>query len=182
MENLSLQHVEEIDSPFILGLSINGVTLENAINESISKLPQRDKWRSHQLELSLKQKIATFNNLSFISNYDLVSISFADYKKIERIPNFNVRFRLGLEYSKKDYELLFYGDFYGFEGREADDVEEFRRFSFDRVVDWEGAQLNYKVFVELEVVGYPTDEEIAEELHELLDSAEPIMYTLKPVA
>ena len=104
--------VEEIDSPFILGLSINGVTLENAINESISKLPQRDKWRSHQLELSLKQKIVTFNNLSFISNYDLVSISFADYKKIERIPNFNVRFRLGLEYSKKDYELLFYGDIY----------------------------------------------------------------------
>ena len=32
------------------------------------------------------------------------------------------------------------------------------------------------------IVGYPTDEEIAEELHELLDSAEPIMYTLKPVA
>ena len=44
--------VEDIDSPFILGLSINGVTLENAINESISMLPQRNKWSSHQLKLS----------------------------------------------------------------------------------------------------------------------------------
>ena len=38
----------------------------------------------------------------------------------------------------------------------------------------------YKVFVELDMVGYPTDKEVTEKLHELLDSAEPIMYTLKP--
>lgn len=104
--------VEDIDSPFILGLSINGVTLENAINESISMLPQRNKWSSHQLKLSLKQKIATINNVSLISNYDLVSISFNDYKEIEQIPNFNIRLRLGLEYFFRDYELLFYGDIY----------------------------------------------------------------------
>ena len=104
--------VEDIDSPFILGLSINGATLEDAINESISKLPQRDKWSSHQLKLSLKQKIATFNNVSLITNYDLVSISLNNYKEIERIPNFNFRLRLGLEYFFRDYKLLFYGDIY----------------------------------------------------------------------
>jgi hypothetical protein len=30
------------------------------------------------------------------------------------------------------------------------------------------------------MTGYPTDKEVIEKLHELLDSAEPIMYRLKP--
>jgi hypothetical protein len=114
----------------------------------------------------------------------MIDVSQATLDIIDAIRNKqSVKFRYG-SYDKQRTIIPtgFYGDFYGFEGREADDVEEFRRFSFDRVVDWEGAQLNYKVFVELEVVGYPTDKEVAEELHELLDSAEPLMYTLKPVA
>ena len=114
----------------------------------------------------------------------MIDVSQATLDIIDAIRNKqSVKFRYG-SYDKQRTIIPtgFYGDFYGFEGREADDVEEFRRFSFDRVVDWEGAQLNYNVFVELEVVGYPTDEEIAEELYELLESAEPIMYTIKPVA
>ena len=81
----------------------------------------------------------------------------------------------------------FYGDFNGFQGTDVTHeqgitADKFRKFSFDKITEWSGIPITYKVFVELEVVGYPTDKEVAEELHELLDSAEPIMYTLKPVA
>mgnify|MGYP007072072198 FL=1 len=76
----------------------------------------------------------------------------------------------------------FYGDFKGFQGIDVNTTDEFRKFSFDRVTEWQGIPLSYKVFVELEVIGYPTDKEVAEELHILVDSAEPIMYTLKPIS
>jgi hypothetical protein len=74
----------------------------------------------------------------------------------------------------------FYGDFYGFEGTKSEDASEFRRFSFDKITEWIGVPLTYKVFVELEMLDYPTDGEVSEKLYELLDSAEPLMYTIKP--
>ena len=72
----------------------------------------------------------------------------------------------------------FFGDFEGFGG--LTNMGEYRKFLFSRVIEWVGIPIYYKVFVELDVVGYPTDKEVTEKLHELLDSAEPIMYTLKP--
>tara|TARA_R110000868_G_scaffold276422_1_gene536080 strand:- start:237 stop:620 length:384 start_codon:yes stop_codon:yes gene_type:complete len=72
----------------------------------------------------------------------------------------------------------FFGDFEGFGG--LTNMGEYRKFLFSRVIEWVGIPIYYKVFVELDVVGYPTDKDVAEKLHELLDSAEPIMYTLKP--
>jgi hypothetical protein len=82
-------------------------------------------------------------------------------------------------------ELLpkeFFGDFDGFGG--LTDTEEkdgeYRKFRLDKVDEWLGIPIQYKVYVELEMSGYPTDKEVAEKLHELLDSAEPIMYSLKP--
>jgi len=36
-----------------------------------------------------------------------------------------------------------------------------------------------KVLIELEVEEYPTDKEVAEKLHELVDSAEPIYWREK---
>ena len=74
----------------------------------------------------------------------------------------------------------FYGDFYGFEGTKAEDSSEFRRFSFDKITEWIGVPLTYKVFVELEVLDYPTDGEIIEKLCEIINNDEPLMYTIKP--
>ena len=77
----------------------------------------------------------------------------------------------------------FFGDFDGFEGTDEDtEHKEFRRFRFDKVDEWLGIPIQYKVYVELEMSGYPTDKEVTEKLHELLDSAEPIMYSLEPQA
>ena len=112
----------------------------------------------------------------------MINISQATLDIIDAIRNKkSVKFRYG-SYDKQRTIIPtgFYGDFYGFEGREADDVEEFRRFSFDRIIDWEGTQLTYKVFVELEVVGYPTDEDVREALEDVLEDIKPFTYTLEP--
>ena len=76
----------------------------------------------------------------------------------------------------------FFGDFDGFGGwtAPAGDGGEWRKFRLDKVDEWLGIPVQYKVYVELNMSGYPTDKEVTEKLHELLDSAEPIMYRLKP--
>ena len=76
----------------------------------------------------------------------------------------------------------FFGDFDGFQGWTAPEGDggEYRKFRLDKIDEWLGIPVQYKVFVELDMTGYPTDKDVAEKLHELLDSAEPIMYTLKP--
>jgi hypothetical protein len=76
----------------------------------------------------------------------------------------------------------FFGDFDGFGGWTAPEGDggEYRKFRLDKIDEWLGIPVQYKVFVELDMTGYPTDKDVAEKLHELLDSAEPIMYSLKP--
>jgi len=78
----------------------------------------------------------------------------------------------------------FFGDFDGFQGWIAPEGnnKEWRKFRMDKVDEWLGIPIQYKVFVELEMSGYPTDKEVTEKLHELLDSAEPIVYRLEPQA
>ena len=76
----------------------------------------------------------------------------------------------------------FFGDFDGFGGWTAPEGDggEYRKFRLDKIDEWLGIPIQYKVYVELDMTGYPTDKEVIEKLHELLDSAEPIMYRLKP--
>ena len=76
----------------------------------------------------------------------------------------------------------FFGDFDGFQGWTAPEGDggEWRKFYLDKVDEWLGIPVQYKVYVELEMSGYPTDDGVAEKLQELLDSDESIMYRLKP--
>ena len=76
----------------------------------------------------------------------------------------------------------FFGDFDGFGGWTAPEGDggEWRKFRLDKVDEWLGIPVQYKVYVELELSGYPTDKEVTEKLHELLDSAEPLVYLLEP--
>ena len=113
----------------------------------------------------------------------MIDISQATLDIIEAIKtNQTVQFKYGHHDTIR--ELLpkeFFGDFDGFEGTDEDtEHKEFRRFRFDKVDEWLGIPIQYKVYVELEMSGYPTDKEVAEKLHELLDSAEPIMYRIEP--
>ena len=76
----------------------------------------------------------------------------------------------------------FYGDFKGFQGIDVNTTDEFRKFSFDRVTSWVGIPITYKVFVELEILGYPTDDDVRDYLEPIADGMDPLVYTLKPVA
>ena len=76
----------------------------------------------------------------------------------------------------------FFGDFELFGGNLTNwgNDDSYRKFRLDKIDEWLGIPIQYKVYVELNMSGYPTDKEVTEKLHELLDSAEPIMYRLKP--
>ena len=78
----------------------------------------------------------------------------------------------------------FFGDFDGFGGwtAPAGDGGEWRKFRLDKIDDWLGIPIQYKVYVELNMSGYPIDDDVSDKLHELLDSAEPIMYRIEPQA
>ena len=75
----------------------------------------------------------------------------------------------------------FFGDFDGFQGWTAPEGDggEWRKFYLDKVDEWLGVPVQYKVYVELEMSGYPIDDDVSDKLHELLDSAEPVVYRLK---
>ena len=90
-------------------------------------------------------------------------------------------------YGEKDIirEMLpkeFFGDFDGFGGWTAPEGDggEWRKFRLDKIDEWLGIPIQYKVYVELNMSGYPTDKEVTEKLHRLLDNAEPLVYRLKP--
>ena len=76
----------------------------------------------------------------------------------------------------------FFGDFDGFQGWTAPEGDggEWRKFRLDKIDEWLGIPIQYKVYVELDMSGYPTDKEVTEKLHRLLDNAEPLVYRLKP--
>jgi len=89
-----------------------------------------------------------------------------------------VQFKYGADEYRELLPQEFFGDFEGFGG--LTDMGEYRQFLFSRVTEWVGIPMYYKVFVELDMVGYPEDKDVAYKLHQLLDSAEPITYTIKP--
>ena len=113
----------------------------------------------------------------------MIDVSNATLDIIEAIKTKqNVQFKYGTDEYRELIPKEFFGDFDGFGGFTAPEGEggEYRKFRFDKVDEWLGIPIQYKVYVELDMSGYPTDKEVTEKLHELLDSAEPIMYTLKP--
>ena len=104
--------IEDIKSPFLLNLTINGNVLGDAINTTFSRLPQRDKWSSQQIKFGLKQNFFSIYNFNLISEYDLVLISFNDYTKFRYTPKSNFKIRTGIEFDYKNTSILFYGDLY----------------------------------------------------------------------
>jgi len=112
----------------------------------------------------------------------MIDISNATLDVIEAIRNQKVvQFKYG---SHDEFRTIepesFYGDFNGFQGADVGNAGGFRRFSFDRVTEWIGIPIIYKVFVELEVSGYPTDEDVKEALEDVLEDIKPFTYTLEP--
>ena len=97
--------------------------------------------------------------------------------------NQTVQFKYGGQDAIRELFIIdWHEDYYTFHGWLAPEGEggEYRKFRFDKVDEWLGIPIQYKVYVELDMSGYPTDKEVTEKLHELLDSTEPVVYRLKP--
>ena len=107
-----LSPLEDIKSPFLLNLTIDGVTLGDALNNTLQRFPQREEWSSSQLNLELKQKFISIYNFNLIAEYDLVLLQFSDYREYKNTPEYNFRLRAGIELYSQNLSLLFYGDAY----------------------------------------------------------------------
>jgi len=107
-----LSPLEDIRSPFLLNLTIDGVALGDALNNTLQRFPQREEWSSLQLNLGLKQKFISIYNFNLITEYDLVLLQFSDFREYKSTPEYNFRLRAGIEFYAQNLSLLFYGDAY----------------------------------------------------------------------
>ena len=107
-----LSPLEDIQSPFLLNLTIDGVALGDALNNTLQRFPQKEEWGTSQLNLALKQKFIFISNFNFIAEYDLVLLQFTNYKEYKNTPEYNFRLRAGIEFYAQNLSLLLYGDAY----------------------------------------------------------------------
>ena len=107
-----LSPLEDIRSPFLLNLIIEGVTLGDALNNTLERFPQRNEWESLQLKFGIKQNFVLIDSFNFIAEYDLVLLEFSDYREYKDTPEFNFRLRAGIEFYSGSINLLLYGDAY----------------------------------------------------------------------
>ena len=107
-----LSPLEDIQSPFLLNLTIGGVTLGDALNNTLKRLPQKEEWSTSQLNLGLKQRFNSIYSFNLIAEYDLVLLQFTNYKEYKNTPEYNFRLRAGIEFYAQNLSLLLYGDAY----------------------------------------------------------------------
>ena len=104
--------VEEITSGFIGNLTFNGSRLGDLISNTLRTLPQREKWLTSSLGLTLNKSILLSNNFSFFLNPTLVLVKQRDYQSLNKIPNYNLSIRSGINYNISNFDIIFYGSFY----------------------------------------------------------------------
>ena len=107
-----LSPLEDIESPFLLNLSIDGIRLGDALNSIVARLPQRDMWETLQLNIGLRQEFVSFYNFSLIAEYDFVILEFSQYREYESVPDINFKVRGGIEFFSNNVSLMIYGDAY----------------------------------------------------------------------
>ena len=104
--------VEEITSGFIGNLTFNGSRLGDLISNTLRTLPQREKWLTSSLGLTLNKSILLSNNFSFFLNPTLMLVKQHDYQNLNKIPNYNLSIRSGINYNISNFDIIFYGSFY----------------------------------------------------------------------
>lgn len=107
-----LTPLEDIQSPFLLNFSINGVRLGDVLDSTLLTLPQRQTWKTSQLNLRLIQNFQLKNGLSLFFEHNLIALDYSNYSKINKAPSTNFKLRAGLEYRSGQISMQFYGDAY----------------------------------------------------------------------
>ena len=88
--------IEDISSPFLLGLSFEGETLGDLIDQTLNRLPQRDPWKLYQVNFGFKGDLIQRDRVSFFYEASFRLFKFDDYEKVKVTPSFNTKLRLGL--------------------------------------------------------------------------------------
>ena len=107
-----LTPLEDIASPFILGLVINDKILGDAINETLRKFPQRDSWRLNQLNVSVNKAVSLYGPIEAFANADFVYLHHSNYRNINYEPTYNIKFRSGLRFERRSLLIEVYGNYY----------------------------------------------------------------------
>ena len=107
-----LTPVEDLASPFILGLVFNGKTLGEAIAETFRKFPQRDSWRLNQLNISGSKSINVYGDIEAFADAHAVYLHHSNYKSVVFAPNYNVKVKVGLRYEANPVLIELYGNYY----------------------------------------------------------------------
>ena len=107
-----LTPVEDLASPFILGLVLNGKTLGDSITESFEKFPQRDAWRLNQLDISGSKAIPIYGNIEIFADGDLIYLNHSDYSAVIAAPNYNLKLKVGLRLVTPSVVFELYCNYY----------------------------------------------------------------------
>jgi len=107
-----LTPVEDIASPFILGLVINEKTLGDAITETFRKFPQRDSWRLNQLNITGNKSISLYGPIEVFTDADFAYLNHSNYRAVESAPKYNLKIRAGLRYKSRPLLVELYVNYY----------------------------------------------------------------------
>jgi hypothetical protein len=107
-----LSPVEDINSPFILGLMLDGVNLGEAINDALRIFPQRDRWRLNQVNFGAGTRYPIYKNIEFFTQADLVYLHYSNYQAVAAIPKYNIKVRAGFSIDFRPLMVEFYGNYY----------------------------------------------------------------------
>ena len=107
-----LSPIEDISSPFILGLDVGNSTLGEEIEKVLTTLPQRDSWKTNILNLNVHKQFKLSSNFSIEPTLYLKFLDLKNYNNISSIPKNNIKFRLAFSFKFKKTEFSFFGDYY----------------------------------------------------------------------
>ena len=107
-----LTPVEDLESPFILGLVFNGKTLGDSITEAFKKFPQRDSWRLNQLNISGSKAVPIYEGIEIFADGDLIYLNYSDYSAVIAAPNYNLKLKAGFRLVTDSVVFELYCNYY----------------------------------------------------------------------
>ena len=107
-----LSPVEDFQSPFLLGLTINGALLGDALSETISRLPQRDTWRINQFNLHMEKAVHLSASVLAFAKTDVVYLAYDNYQALKSPPKYNAKIKVGLRITRGKLSMEVFADAY----------------------------------------------------------------------
>ena len=107
-----LTPIEDIQSPFILDLMINGNRLGDMIESTLNQLPQQESWKLHQINVQAINSFPLGLHYEFFYALDLVFLDFKNYHPIRKSPRSNAKLNMGIRWQNEALSIDFFGNLY----------------------------------------------------------------------